>query len=251
MKTFPLKETYQPIIPLYVYQTWSTKELPTKMKRFRDQMISENPDFTFLLFDNKDCEDFIQEHFHPIVLWAYQSLIPGAYKADLWRYCILYIKGGIYLDIKYRPIHGFQFIGLSENHHFVNDYSFIKKKSNQQMNGGIYNAFMISTAFNPIFDQCIKQIVKNVANDFYGMNPLAPTGPLLLKNKITNEERDKIKMYFHREQEIIYYEKYPILQYYPDYRKEQEKANPNNHYHELWKKKKIYKKITLPSKENK
>jgi mannosyltransferase OCH1-like enzyme len=243
---FPLKESYNSIIPLDIYQTWSSKELPPKMKNFRDQMIQENPEFTFHLYDDEDCEKFIQEYFHPLVLWAYQSLKPGAYKADLWRYCILFIKGGIYVDIKYRPINGFHFIALSEKNHFVKDFSFIKKKEIAAKNGGIYNALLISTPHNPIFQKCIQSIVINVKNRFYGVNPLSPSGPLLLKHMISEDEKKKIQMQFHRIKEIILYQGIPILQYYPDYRKEQKRTNPHNHYHELWTNKDIYKKIPFP-----
>jgi mannosyltransferase OCH1-like enzyme len=31
---------------------------------------------------------------------AYHALIPGAAKSDLFRYCVLYDRGGVYLDIK-------------------------------------------------------------------------------------------------------------------------------------------------------
>lgn len=243
---FPLKESYESIIPLHIYQTWSSKELPPKMKQYRDQMIQKNPEFTFHLYDDKDCEKFIQEHFHPIVVWAYQSLKPGAYKADLWRYCILFVKGGIYMDIKYRPIQGFRFIALSEKNHFVKDFSFIKKKDTPEKNGGIYNALLVSTPHNPIFKNCIQQIVIHVKNRFYGVNPLSPTGPLLLKHMISQEEKKKIQMQFLRDHEIITYQEIPILQYYPDYRKEQKKTNPHNHYHQLWKNKDIYKNIFFP-----
>lgn len=30
---------------------------------------------------------------------AYDALIPGAFKADLFRYCVLFIYGGVYADI--------------------------------------------------------------------------------------------------------------------------------------------------------
>jgi mannosyltransferase OCH1-like enzyme len=33
-------------------------------------------------------------------LWAYEQISPyaGASHADLWRYCVLYIFGGVYFD---------------------------------------------------------------------------------------------------------------------------------------------------------
>ena len=30
---------------------------------------------------------------------AYTRIKPGAFKSDLWRYCVLYVYGGFYIDI--------------------------------------------------------------------------------------------------------------------------------------------------------
>lgn len=38
-------------------------------------------------------------HFPAEVKEAYDDLIPGAFKADLFRYCVLFIYGGVYADI--------------------------------------------------------------------------------------------------------------------------------------------------------
>ena len=45
------------------------------------------------------CREFIKVNFNPLVLKAYDTLIPTAYKADLFRLCVLYINGGIYGDL--------------------------------------------------------------------------------------------------------------------------------------------------------
>ena len=55
------------------------------------------------------CRDFIAKHFSEEVVYTFDKLKPGAYKADLWRYCVMYITGGIYLDIKMCPVNGFRF----------------------------------------------------------------------------------------------------------------------------------------------
>ena len=54
-------------------------------------------------------------------------MVPGAYKADLWRYCILYIYGGIYIDIKLEPINGFRFRELLDKEYFVLDCPYMDK----------------------------------------------------------------------------------------------------------------------------
>lgn len=52
-----------------------------------------------IIFDDNDCESFINKFYGENVLNAFKKL-RGAHKADLARYCFLYIYGGVYLDIK-------------------------------------------------------------------------------------------------------------------------------------------------------
>jgi mannosyltransferase OCH1-like enzyme len=46
-----------------------------------------------------DAASFIASNFPSEVKEAYDALIPGAFKADFFRYCILFIHGGVYADI--------------------------------------------------------------------------------------------------------------------------------------------------------
>jgi mannosyltransferase OCH1-like enzyme len=94
------KKENKSVIPLDIYQTWTTKELSPKMKECVETLKRENPEFTHHLYDDDDCYKFIKDNFDKEVADSYDNIIPGAFKADLWRYCILYKKGGIYLDIK-------------------------------------------------------------------------------------------------------------------------------------------------------
>jgi len=41
----------------------------------------------------------LRTHFPSPVLEAYQAMKPGAFKADLFRYCVLLITGGVYADV--------------------------------------------------------------------------------------------------------------------------------------------------------
>ena len=112
--SYPNKLNYNSIIPLNIFQTWWTKEnLTPCMFQCINIIKNNNPRFNYRLFDDNDCREFIEKNFNSVVLKAYDSLIPGAYKADLWRYCVLFKLGGIYLDIKYQPIHNFKFINLT------------------------------------------------------------------------------------------------------------------------------------------
>jgi mannosyltransferase OCH1-like enzyme len=231
---YPLKKYYNPIIPLNIYQTWHTKKLPPLMKRTVDSIIANNPAFKHNLFDDNDCRIFIQENFSNDVLKAFDTLIPGAYKADLWRYCILFKNGGIYLDIKYLPVNKFKFINLTEKEHWVLDAD----------KNGIYNALIVCQPNNPILLKAINQVVENVKNKFYGESCLHPTGPLMLSNFFTNYEKNNFDMfhdyYLSVENRVIFFNEYLIFRGYNDYLNEQRNNKKTNHYSELWGLRKIY-----------
>jgi mannosyltransferase OCH1-like enzyme len=56
------KPDYSPIIPLDIYQTWSTKDLPPKMRERVEILKSQNPRFNHHLYDDNDCREFIKSH---------------------------------------------------------------------------------------------------------------------------------------------------------------------------------------------
>jgi hypothetical protein len=96
------KPIEEQVIPAKLFMTWRSKNYPPRMKANIDYIVANNPELSVHIYDNQECEQFLTQ-FPPEVLAAFQSLKPGAYKADLWRLCILYQFGGIYMDIKLRP----------------------------------------------------------------------------------------------------------------------------------------------------
>ena len=231
---YPIKQYYKPVIPLNIYQTWYTKDLPPLMKKTVNMIIKNNPSFNHQLFDDNDCRNFIKDNFDKSILNAFDTLIPGAYKADLWRYCVLYKKGGIYLDIKYKPINGFKFINLTEKEHWVLDAD----------KNGIYNALMVCKPNNKILLKAINKIVENVNNRFYGTSSLEPTGPLMLTNFFTIADKINFDMYHDIYQSIqnrfIFFNGYIIFKSYNEYLNEQKSNEKTTHYTSLWLNKKIY-----------
>ena len=62
--------------------------------------IELNPEYEYQIFDDKESRIFIKKHFSSSILVAYDLLIAGSFKSDLFRYCYLYINGGCYFDCK-------------------------------------------------------------------------------------------------------------------------------------------------------
>jgi mannosyltransferase OCH1-like enzyme len=86
-------------IPKKIIQTWENKNFEPEFEKIIDSWKDNNPEYEYILFDNHERYTFIKDNFDENVLNTYESIIPGAFKADLFRYCYLYINGGVYIDI--------------------------------------------------------------------------------------------------------------------------------------------------------
>ena len=231
-KRYPIKKAYNSIIPLKIFQTWHTKDLPQNMKIATDLIKIMNPAFQHFLYDDNDCREFIKNNYPIEVLEAFDTLIPGAYKADLWRYCILYKEGGIYMDIKYIPHNDFRFINLTENENFVLDAD----------KNGVYNALIACKPGNKILHRAINAVVRNVKNKYYGRTNLEPTGPHLLSRFF----HPLVKKFLPLKHEIYNNQKFItargiiILKMYNNYYSEIGQNEKAPHYSILWGQKKIY-----------
>jgi mannosyltransferase OCH1-like enzyme len=226
-----------------IYLTWETSDtekMPPKMKETIELLKKVNNDCNIYIFDKDDRVSFIKKYFMKEVIDAYNSLIPGPYKADLWRYCILYKYGGIYQDIKMQPINGFKYsqLLLNDKEYYIRDHD---------MSGrGIYNAVLICKPRNQILLKCINKIIDNIKNKYYGMSSLYPTGPMLMKNFFSKTEIDNLEMYLDVKYDsqkndipTVILNNIPILKMYDEYRQDQQNLKLKSHSH-MWEDKEIY-----------
>lgn len=260
-----------PKIPLHIYQTWSNKNLPSKMKECVEKLKKDNPEFTYHLYDDDMSRTFIEKNYDKSVLNAYDKLIPGAFKADLWRYCILYKKGGIYLDIKFQCENNFKLINLTDKEYFVferphcsnttsvktqinlvndpnyykNIYGSIDEKMWKDKKIGIYNAVIICNPGNLFMKNAIDQCVKNIENNYYGHRSYYPTGPGMLADVFFGKDYkfnvSDFDLFYNDDGVSVFHKKYgTILSHYKEYRNEQVKHSSTPYYDILWNKHQIY-----------
>jgi mannosyltransferase OCH1-like enzyme len=224
-------------VPLVIYESWKTHEVPTGMRDNIAALLASNPEFDYYLYSDEDCAAFIADNYDAEVLEAFHSLKPGAYKSDLWRYCILYKLGGVYLDIKYYSL--VPLIGIIDEVPtiYVRD---VDKEC-------LYNAFLASPPKNEIFKACIDDIVKSVKNRLYKRNPLDVTGPCLLgsivKQKHTGDYLQSLPFEHHVSffmDRTISYKGTTILREYAGYRLEQKQSKTGIRYDDLYAKGDIY-----------
>jgi hypothetical protein len=87
-------------VPAIVYQSCKSRFEINNPCVILDN-YKNNSEFDFYLYDEKDQRKFIKDNFNSAILNVYDKLTSYNDKSKLWKYCILYKNGGIYLDTKY------------------------------------------------------------------------------------------------------------------------------------------------------
>ena len=118
------KEYISSNIPKKIYQTSATYNLSENSLKTIDTIKDFNPDYEYYFFDDNDIYNFMILNYgnESAEINALNWLEPGAYRADLFRYCILHKQGGIYADCKQLWRTGFDSILTSgEDYYYVKD----------------------------------------------------------------------------------------------------------------------------------
>ena len=87
-------------IPKIICQTLENDVISDIHMRTVSNLKLMNPEYKYVFFDSKDRRAFIKEYYDTAVLDMYDGFVSGAFKADIFRYCWLYINGGCYVDCK-------------------------------------------------------------------------------------------------------------------------------------------------------
>lgn len=145
-------------------------------------LLEKNPSYEYFFYNDSDARDFIKKHYQKNlvvkdenkvvdVLRAYDLIVPGAIKADLFRYCYLFIYGGIYIDSKITNFTQFDDL-INEDDKIM----LVKDDAPKS----IYNGIIIIEKENNKLLEVIKQVIINVFKNEYLNDIHEPTGNKLL-----------------------------------------------------------------------
>lgn len=115
-------------------------------------------------YDDDQCLRFLDDHFTPTHARRFRDLKVGAHKADLFRYCVLYVHGGIYMDIKTVLTRH-----LDEIFDRMYNYTCISPITH------VYNGIMAVEKGHPVLRNCIQRMLHEDLGTFdrnYGINCL-------------------------------------------------------------------------------
>lgn len=236
---------YNISIPKNIICTWREKDVSKNLLNYSTIVMKEiNPDYTFNIFDDNDCRGFIDNYFDLSILKAYDDIIPAAFKADLWRYCYLYINGGVYLDIKTVCAKPLNSILHNKEILLIRDIN----------SDWIYNGIIGVPPKHPLIKIALDECVKMIQTRNYGEMYLDITGPHLfakafnlwlsrdintpiytniLDNKISWATIDDVYHNYIRNNsgQTIFY------RYFSEYYKS---VNVGKRYHNAWNERKVF-----------
>jgi len=153
-------------------------ELPASLEEASRVSRSNLSSFSYKRWNNQSLRDFIATSFPADVVNAYDVLKPLSYKADLGRFCLLYVFGGWYADISLKIVFPLASELNCKGLGFFRDYG-PGIPSPMANTFDVMTALIYAEAGHPALKRCIDQIVHHVSKRYYGFTSVSPTGPRL------------------------------------------------------------------------
>lgn len=152
------------LVPRIVHQTWFedvTQEKYPNMSRLIESWKRSGWEYRF--YTDDDAASFLAKHFPPEVKDAYDSIKPGAFKADLFRYCALLIDGGVYADMDVLLESNLD-AAVAPDVGFMTPVDEPGKLVDRRM--CLWNGFIASAPGHPYLARAVENVVNNVRNRF-------------------------------------------------------------------------------------
>eukprot|EP00970_Alexandrium_tamarense_P000594 scaffold69_cov198-Alexandrium_tamarense.AAC.34 len=152
------------LVPKIIHQTWFepvTRDKYPNMSRLIESWKKSGWEYYF--YDDDTAGEFLSTHFPPEVREAYESITPGAFKADLFRYCVLLIRGGVYADMDV-------LLETNLDDAIANDIGFMTPIDEPGTDVGhrscLWNGLIASAPGHPFLARTIEIVVNNIRNRF-------------------------------------------------------------------------------------
>lgn len=176
-----------------IYKTgpMEVAELPQSLVDLFRATEATNPEYRIEYFSDMRCQMFVEAE-RPDMLRSYLSLVPGAFRTDVFRYCVLHKHGGVYSDLTQQfAVTLDELVGRSVDELVVvKDFSFNNRRCNWP---GIQISFLAARSNLKVFEVALKMIKARVKARDYGCGALDVTGPRLFRRAL-EQSRQKYRL---------------------------------------------------------
>jgi mannosyltransferase OCH1-like enzyme len=203
------------IIPKIIIQTSNE---PIRKNIFHHNaivtLIELNPEYEYKFFNDNECRIYIKDNLPEFdfdiymkmnILKAYDLIIPGAIKADFFRYFYLYVNGGCYFDCK---------MILKKNLSSIinSDDKIILCRDDKSFHNGI----ILIEQKNELMLNCLKECIGNILNKNRGNNPHDVTGTDIFYKHFKDSKDISLKLI--KKGDFVYFNENIFLKtHYKDY----------------------------------
>jgi mannosyltransferase OCH1-like enzyme len=87
-------------VPAHIFQTWETTDVPVRWREAQRTVLERNPTAQYTLITDAARYEVLHQYF-PELIPTMQRFPYAVQRADLIRYVLMYVYGGIYLDLDY------------------------------------------------------------------------------------------------------------------------------------------------------
>lgn len=162
------RDSSQKRIPRIVHQTWFEGLTPVRYPHFQRMQNSwRSSGWDYRFYTDDECEKYIERNYPQRFADAYAAIIPGAFKADLFRLLVLFKDGGIYSDFDVQ-------LDADLDNFVTKDLSFFVPRDVPldywpNSNYCLWNGLLGAAPGNPIIAKAIEDVLTTVLNraDYY------------------------------------------------------------------------------------
>jgi mannosyltransferase OCH1-like enzyme len=136
------------MVPRRIFQTWKTHDVPPRWKDAQQSVRTNNPNWQYTLLSEDDATRIVRENF-PDFLPTFLRFNYDIQRADAIRYLVMYLYGGIYLDLDYVALKAFDGIALPPGKEVG-----LLRSNNAK--GQVTNSFLLSQPNATFWLQCLE-----------------------------------------------------------------------------------------------
>ncbi len=183
-------------VPKIIHQMWYDKveldnELPpskyVKYTHYMNSFKKYNPEYQYIFWNKRKVNNIFEEHL-PEFREFFHNLRLHIEKCDFSRYAILYLYGGIYVDLDFECFNNLDSIIKDRELGWIYTRDVLSRVDNH-----ISNGFMVSSKNNQTMYNLMTYIMNTYDKNI--INPTYTTGPVKIFSyieSIGHNERDKI-----------------------------------------------------------